>query len=253
MTQSKLLGNKLLFGRFEDDRLQINPSPASSFDWQSLFCRPDQLHGHCPILILRGSAIHDSRRGVISTAKRRAPLVIAFPDPKNGSSKITIVGRIQVDVDLKWCDAMGVDPCDTDELKLIRAGACNFKVNNSVRPPVAQIFWAVAKTVANKKLEQVSNLLVEHPHGLGIGARTNLPCSKAFQKPCLYQGAISPYTATMMAAIQSGLTRFSRCPAIIDNVDSISSWHEPNKTRAVDCATALIRLVIFDCRLILAT
>jgi hypothetical protein len=37
-------------------------------------------------------------------------LAISFPNPENGSSKITIVGWIQVDVDLKGCDAMGVDP-----------------------------------------------------------------------------------------------------------------------------------------------
>jgi len=128
-------------------------------------------------------------------------MAISFPNPENGSSKITIVGWIQVDVDLKGCDAMGIDPCDSDELELIGTGACDFKVNDTVRPPPTKIFRAIIKTVANIEFEQESNLLVEHPHGFRIGIRTDLPGSKAFRKPCLYQGAGCALSRVLNSAI----------------------------------------------------
>ena len=157
----------------------------------------------------------------------------------NPASRDSLLGWIQVDVDLKGCDAMGVDPCDSDELKLIGAGVYDFQVNDTVRPPPTKFFWAITKTVANIKFDQASNLLVEHRHGLRIGIRTDLPGSKAFQKPCLYQGAVCALSRVLNSAIRSS----ESTPCLTITPSSMSKNHGTiSMTRSFCCCSASIPL-----------
>lgn len=157
----------------------------------------------------------------------------------NPASRDSLLGWIQVDVDLKGCDAMGIDPCDSDELRLIGAWVNDFTVNDTVRPPTTKIFLAIIKTVANIKLEQVSNLLVEHRHGLRIGIRTDLPGSKAFQKPCLYQGAVCALSWVLNSAIRSS----ESTPCLTITPSSMSKNHGTiSMTRSFCCCSASIPL-----------